>query len=211
VTTQSLLPSFEPQPLQSVDRVSDGVYQSLSESLKAFKTLMNPQTCDAKYLPYLAYAFGVDFWDDSLIEAQKRELIQKSLLLHKKKGTVWAIEEVFKAIKVNARISEWFEYGGDPYKFKIDIDVQNDPITDETIRKLSQYIDTYKNVRSTLESIQINLTNYGDIVGATALQSGEKATVYPYTPREIDISGTSFAVAAFQSVETATVYPQVQR
>lgn len=98
VLTQSLIPSFEAKELHSSDVVAGEVVGALSSEIKAFKDLANPETCEAKYLPYLAYAFKVDFWDESLREVDKRALIKQSLKLHQHKGTRWAILEVLKAV-----------------------------------------------------------------------------------------------------------------
>lgn len=98
VETQSLIPSFEAKELHSSDVVAGEVVGALSSEIKAFKDLANPETCEAKYLPYLAYAFKVDFWDESLREVDKRALIKQSLKLHQHKGTRWAILEVLKAV-----------------------------------------------------------------------------------------------------------------
>ena len=98
VETQSLIPSFEAKELHSSDVVAGEVVGALSSEIKAFKDLANPETCEAKYLPFLAYAFKVDFWDESLREVDKRALIKQSLKLHQHKGTRWAILEVLKAV-----------------------------------------------------------------------------------------------------------------
>ena len=96
--TQSLIPLFEAKELHSVDVVASDVVGALSSEIKAVKDLANAGTCEAKYLPYLAYAFKVDFWDESLREVDKRDLIKASLKLHQLKGTRWAILEVLKAV-----------------------------------------------------------------------------------------------------------------
>ena len=96
--TQSLIPLFEAKELHSADVVAAGVAGALSGEIKAFKDLANAGTCEAKYLPYLAYAFKVDFWDESLREVDKRALIKASLKLHQLKGTRWAILELLKAV-----------------------------------------------------------------------------------------------------------------
>ncbi len=96
--TLSLIPSFEIQELHSVDVVASNSISTLSSETKAFKNLANPDLCEAKYLPFLAYTFKVDFWDDSLSELDKRALIKSSLKLHQLKGTRWAILEVLRAV-----------------------------------------------------------------------------------------------------------------
>ena len=112
VQTQSLIPLFETKELHSTDVVAADVASAFSGEIKAFKDLANAGTCEAKYLPHLAYAFKVDFWDESLREADKRDLIKSSLKLHQLKGTRWAILEVLKAIGLSVEnyVAEIVEY-----------------------------------------------------------------------------------------------------
>lgn len=145
VQTQSLIPSFEDIKLHSADKVAGDVFDTLQNEIKSFETLANPDICDEKYLPFLAYAFKVDFWDENLDEQSKRNLIKQSLLLHRHKGTIWAVEQVLFVLNVKADVSEWFEFGGEPYYFKIKIDIwQQFP----NINQLANLVDLYKNVRS---------------------------------------------------------------
>lgn len=54
----------------------------------------NPDTCPLPLLPYLAMAWHVDEWDDGWEEGRKRGAIKESLLLHRRKGTVWAVKRI---------------------------------------------------------------------------------------------------------------------
>ena len=66
-------------------------------------------------LPFLVWEAGVNI--DGFDENIQRSLIEQSLVLHKCKGTVWAIEQVFEALNMKADVKEWFSYGGEPYHF----------------------------------------------------------------------------------------------
>jgi len=153
VQTQSLIPSFEDKKLHSLDVVAGDVIASLSSEIKVFETLANPTLCDEKYLPFLAFAFKVDFWDESLSVEDKRALIKQSLALHKYKGTTWAIEQVFEALNIKAVVKEWFNYGGEPYHFKIDLSLEDKEITPARADELTKYVGIYKNVRSVLDEL----------------------------------------------------------
>ena len=73
-------------------------------------------------LDIIAKEEHLDYYDDRLSAEQKRALIRSSWSVHRKKGTPQAIEEVVSIILDKAKIVEWFEYGGDPYHFRIEID-----------------------------------------------------------------------------------------
>ena len=153
MNSQSLIPSFEKIELHSLDLTAACAIDKLNDGIKVIKTLANPLVCDEKYLPFLAYAFKVDFWDERLGTDKKRALIKESILLHQKKGTLWALERVLELLEVKADIQEWFQYGGEPYFFRIKIEMEQEFPYLNQVQKL---IDLYKNVRSLYE-IDFNL------------------------------------------------------
>lgn len=176
---QSLIPSFEYIKLHSADKVASGVFDTLSSEIKAVKTLANPLECNEKYLPFLAYAFKVDFWDESLSIDDKRALVKQSLELHKIKGTTGAVIKVFEALNMKAVVQKWFSYGGEPYHFKIDLSVEDKAITPQMIEELEKYVGIFKNVRSVLDETNVIATSNGILkicIGATA----EVSVTAPY-------------------------------
>jgi P2-related tail formation protein len=68
---------------------------------------------------------------------------------------------------LSGEIKEWFEYGGEPYKFKVDLGAQDREITPELRDKLIQLINTYKNERSWLEEIILAYLTSGYLQFAT--------------------------------------------
>ena len=144
----SLIPSFEKIELHSIDLTAEKIVNTLNEEVQEFRALANPLLCDEKYLPFLAYAYKVDFWDYRLSTDKKRLLIKDSILLHQKKGTLWALERILEILEVKAEVSEWFDYGGDPYFFKIKLSIEQDF---PHLNQLQKIINIYKNVRSLFE------------------------------------------------------------
>ena len=113
---------------------------------------------DASALVHLADQFhimGNEGWLQAKTEAEKRELIKNAIELHRYKGTKYALIKVLNSLNINGEIEEWFEYGGDPYHFKIVIFLQNYTYNESVFESLKKMIDEYKNVRSVLEEINI--------------------------------------------------------
>lgn len=75
-----------------------------------------------RLLDIVAKENHVDYYDETLSLDQKRQLIQNSWRIHRRKGTVAAIEEVVSILLDRAQVIEWFDYDGEPYFFKIEID-----------------------------------------------------------------------------------------
>lgn len=113
-------------------------------------------------LPHLAEQYhitGNEGWLQAVKEEEKRNLIKSSIKMHRYKGTKYAIKEIFKTLNIFGDIEEWFNYGGQPYYFKVILEILNQPLTIETEKTLRALINEYKNERSWLESIRINIKN----------------------------------------------------
>ncbi len=61
-------------------------------------TLRDPWACPAELLPWLAWELSVEEWDDDWREEIKRQVIADSFAFHQKKGTPWAVRQVFRSL-----------------------------------------------------------------------------------------------------------------
>lgn len=108
---------------------------------------------------------------------QKRELVRNALILHRTKGTKYAVERVCNILDMKeAKLTEWFEDDGEPYTFKINANAF-DGLNQETIRLLYSMVDEFKNVRSHVAVFEFNSTTYGTIfMPAVTLTHSEIST-----------------------------------
>lgn len=102
----------------------------------------------------LAEELRAQYYDTSMPLHDKREAVKKALLWHCRAGTVSAVRELTNFVwrSESAKVQEWFEYGSDPYLFRILLG------TDMSIEEslIDAFIDAVwkvKNTRSHLESI----------------------------------------------------------
>lgn len=162
--------------------------RSVAESLArvsdvpvAIRPLWNPATCPASLLPWLAWALSVDDWDPAWSDAVKRSVIAESLELHRRKGTPWAVERALViAGSPNAKVEEWFEYGGDPYYFRVVVDIEGETVSGDTQARMLRSIALHKNVRSWLESLDYIFSVLSPVpVWSASMHSSEIITVYP--------------------------------
>lgn len=100
---------------------------------------------------------GNEGWSNCTTIEEKRDLIKNSLNLHRFRGTKYSLKRVLEILGLNGQISEWFEYGGKPYHFKIMVDMNNKGFDGNTEKSLVELITANKNVRSKLETLIINL------------------------------------------------------
>lgn len=134
----------------------------------------------ADALPHLAEQYhitGNEGWLQALSEVEKRNLIKSAIKMHRYKGTKFALEEIFKTLNIVGNVEEWFNYGGEPYHFKVILQIFNRSINEETETKLRALINEYKNERSWLEEIQFHLTTLANMHTYSALIEQETITV----------------------------------
>lgn len=128
----------------------------------------------------LAWQFHVDFYDYTLPIEMRRELVKNSIRWHKIKGTPQAVIEVITELFGDTQLQEWFEYDGEPYFFKVDIDVIKEVLTKENLKRVFELIDAYKNRRSWLEILRLHLhakSKANNFIGSTLVS----ATYYVLT------------------------------
>lgn len=101
-------------------------------------------------LDILAYDFKVDWYGyDYGIDA-KRAQIKDGFNVHRHLGTRGAAERALSDIYPGTEVEEWFDYGGDPYYFRVLLDVTDQRVSishDEIIRT----IELFKSRRSHLQ------------------------------------------------------------
>lgn len=101
-------------------------------------------------LDILALEMNVPYYNDSLPAEVKRNLIKKTFVWYLNAGTPAAVEELVGSVFGQGEIHEWFEYGGEPYTFRI-ITSANAEI--ESIEKFEELIERVKNIRSHIDEV----------------------------------------------------------
>lgn len=112
---------------------------------------------DEETVDDLAWQFHVDYYDIGLSLEKKRALVKSAIRDHKYKGTPWAVKSVVKSIRGDVDIVEWFDYGGDPYHFRIE-GFDGAMVTAKELERLVAAIGTVKNTRSWLDGVAFRRT-----------------------------------------------------
>lgn len=101
-------------------------------------------------LDILAKDFKVDWYRYDYSIRAKRALIKDAIFVHKHMGTVAAVEKALTDVWPPSSVEEWFEYGGDPYFFRVILEAQSaeEPIM---VNSALDVIHFYKPVRAHLE------------------------------------------------------------
>lgn len=125
-------------------------------------------------LDEMAWEFNIDWWDSSFSLETKRSVIRTCYRVHEKRGTKWAVEELITSAFGMGKVTEWFEYGGQPYWFKIQT---NATLTKDGMLYFLNMIDKVKNARSHVEMIEVTRTIQQPLHGGTAYHSFSKCVV----------------------------------
>lgn len=106
-------------------------------------------------LDILAYDLKVDWYDYGYSIEEKRRTLKNAWKVHRIKGTKAAVETAISAIYPNTTVEEWFEYeGGKPYHFRLKINISDDDIDSERLRRVLERVRYYKNLRSHNDGIR---------------------------------------------------------
>ncbi len=108
-------------------------------------------TIPEKILDLLAVELRSQYYDDSLNVTKKRKIIKNTLLWYKTAGTPSAVQELIETVFEVGEVQEWFEYGGNPYRFKV---VTNVGPEYESIIEFEKILKKVKNIRSHLDSVE---------------------------------------------------------
>lgn len=167
LTPENLLASL-PRVLQedkSMYALASSVARLLSaraRELDALRIYAQIDTLPEELLDILAYDFKVDWWNGDYTLEEKRRTLKDSWRVHRMLGTKAAAETAISAIYPNTQVQEWFEYGGQPYFFRVIIDATNEGISKERRDAVLNRVKYYKNLRSHLEEVAYQITPEND-------------------------------------------------
>lgn len=179
----------------------------ISDLQVPLRDLWNPASCPVRFLPYLAWAFSVDRWDESWAESTKRRVVQDAFYIHQHKGTISAVRRVVEPFGFLIRVLEWWQSGEQPGTFRLDIGVQDQGITEETYLELERLISDAKPCSRHLVGMSINLQTAGPAYVGASSYIGEEITVYPYFAETIISGGAIYDGAAVHIADTMRVNP----
>lgn len=155
-TVQSFMENL-PEPLledehlrQLAEVVARCVYKSLQDTEKA--AIYNRiDELDEGVLDILADDLKIDWYDyDASIEIKKR-IVKDSWYVHKRMGSVAAVERAVSDVWPDSIVEEWFDYGGDPFHFRVVLDAM-DESTPIHIDAALDKVRLFKPARSAMDS-----------------------------------------------------------
>lgn len=159
LTAENLLAVFpvalqRDQPSAALADVTARLLARRPEEIERLRIYPAIDRLDEGLLDILAYDFKVDWWDANYSLEEKRRTLKDSWRVHKLLGTKAAVEMAISAIYPQTTVQEWFEYGGRPYHFKLQLDLTGTFWTEERPRRILERVNFYKSLRSHVDGLE---------------------------------------------------------
>lgn len=173
VTSQNIIAAFpyalsQSDNLAALAKVVADELEVLYDNNDLLTIYANIDKLPEDLLDILAKDFKVDWYLYNGTLASKRAQIKSCFYVHRHYGTKGEIIEALSDLCPGTDIEEWFEYGGDPYYFRIVLDVteQRLPIDQNDIIRIARIL---KPTRSVLESDGISYrSRNGFLIGVVS-------------------------------------------
>lgn len=149
---------FLPEPLKK-DETIKGLAAAMSAKMLEVSGIMNTVLIYSRIdelkedvLDVLAYDMHVDWYNEEYPIEAKRDIIKHSVQVHKRMGTKYAIEKALGALYPESEVEEWFQYGGEPFHFRIVCDVTKGRI-EASWAELVRAVKMYKRLSAHMEEV----------------------------------------------------------
>lgn len=161
-------------------------------------------------IDHLAEQMHVDEYDDNSDLSVKRQQVKESFLLHKFKGTKYAVQKAVSTVYQVAKVEEWPVYSGEPYHFRISGIIS--PIEDgAVVNKLVRIVNAYKNTRSWLDYIEFIESTTTTTKSVACIMDDENLTITSKITDEIIINTNMRTAAGLMDDEEVFVNVELAR
>lgn len=134
----------------------------------------NPALLDA-----MAAELDCAFYSSDMPVEQKRSIIASTFEYNSRIGTVSSITALLAAAFGNGKVEEWYDYGGDPYYFRLTVSsAPNLSVSKTGYKLLESRLDKVKPKRAKLEGITFKRLIQNNIyVGIGVVKTYKKFTI----------------------------------
>lgn len=200
--------SINKDPVPDLARVVDMALSDINPDL----LLIYPAIDDLPeaLIDHLAEQMHVDEYDDNSDLSVKRQQVKESFLLHKFKGTKYAVQKAVSTVYQVAKVEEWPMYSGEPYHFRISGIIS--PIEDgAVVNKLVRIVNAYKNTRSWLDYIEFIESTTTTTKSVACIMDDENLTITSKITDEIIINTNMRTAAGLMDDEEVFVNVELAR
>lgn len=147
--------------------------------VKALRVWDQIDELDDVQLDELAYELDIDWYSSSLPLENKRAVVKISDLVHRRRGTKWAVEELVAAYISSGFVMEWHEEGYvNPRPFHFTVYTTSRNVTDSMLNEFSAIAKIAMSARSRMDGVY-----FSDTYGSKAT-SGHAVDAYFFTSKK---------------------------
>ena len=123
--------------------------QGLAVNTKFAEASYDVDNATSAVLEHIAWQLNSELFFLGATLEEKKRLVKEAIQLHRRKGTKYAVEHAIQLIFPNAKVEEWFEYGGNPYYFRV---INTERRSLREILTIISLINIMKSLRSWLDN-----------------------------------------------------------
>lgn len=181
ITIERLLPPnlASNEDVQLIMRAIDSEVQALVGQLDKCRLWSAIDDLPEAVLNLLAGQFSLlelEGWNVATVAA-KRAMLKNVLLIYRRKGTLWSVERILHLIGFAGVITEWWDADLDPYLWDVDVDVQDEEVTQAALRQFRQLVEVTRPVRSPLNLLKLHRDIEGGMFLVSTIQGGTFTTI----------------------------------
>lgn len=191
--------SIDAEPITSLAQVADVELGKINTDLLLIYPAID--SLNEQLLDYLAVQMHVDDYDKAAQLSVKRKQVKMSFILHRLRGTKYAVETAVNMIYSGGRVKEWFEYNGHPYHFAISAG-ENEISSNMNFKQIMKSINAAKNVRSWLDYFEFERKINQHIRVGFVKKIETDICVYPITLTRVATTSAFYAGVAMTMSES---------
>ena len=153
-----LLPQFmqDDQAVRGLAAGIDEIIPDLAKSISRLSTWDHIDELGEAELDELAWELNIPWYNTDASILVKRDVIKNSDRVYRHLGTKWAVENVIKSYFGDGHITEWYNYGGEPFHFTVHS--SNPTINNERLNEFLNLLGKVKRASAILDGIVLSMS-----------------------------------------------------
>ncbi len=178
-----LLPGFmrDDPAVQGLAKAVEDILKAPAEKIPDARVWDRIEEMGEEQLDALAQELDIDWYDTGWDLETKRATVKSSDNIYSKRGTKWAVEQVIQDVFGGGYVTEWQEYGGKPFHFKVTTSyfLQDE----ETIARFRALVNKAKRCSAKMDTVEFahdgQAIAYSGVkaAGSTTINSGFAANI----------------------------------
>ena len=168
-----------PKNSTKLEKALDEQTQRVDALPVTFASLIDADSCPAAFLPWLAWARRVEYWDGKWSEAKKRDVVKGARAFNAQRGTKSTLAQAMENIGLGHSLLAWHELNpkGEPHTFTVKITSGRVSVQEQ--QEIYTALDSVKSARDQF-SIDASVVNGSQFYVAGACRTGN--VTYLSTP-----------------------------